>query len=293
MDCGAMRIGILTSVETRHRYFARALQARLPVAAVAYAKPGYAPAAVDCPDLSPEEARIVEEHFGERDQQELRYFGHEAEFLADSAECGVRMIGPGELNTPETVAFLEAHGVDTIAVFGTDLIKPPLLGTCPGRMINLHLGLSPYYRGTATNFYPLLNEEPEYVGATIHLIDAGIDSGPILRHARPEIVADDRPHTIGCKAILAGIAAMIEVLERLDRDGQVTGVPQWTEPKAKLCLRKGYDPRQVVELYRKIDCGLIERFVQRGAGKGNRLRLVGDGKCNHNKTSPRRKAVEE
>lgn len=183
------------------------------------------------------------------------------------------MIGPGGLSSPATVDFLETHGVDTLVVYGTNLLKPPLLSRWAGRIINLHLGLSPYYRGTATNFYPMLNEEPQYVGATIHLIDAGIDSGPILRHARPPIVADDKPHTIGCKAILAGVEAMIAVLNDLGR-GEPKPVPQWKVPNARLYLRKNYHPRQVVELYRKLDEGLIPRYVERAARCPTAIRLV-------------------
>lgn len=287
-----MRIGILTSTEIRHRYFARAIRARFPFGVVGYARPGYVSANVEASDLTPEEARIVAEHFAERDRQEQRLFGHDAEFVSDSAICGVRMIGPGELNTSETVEFLKSREVDAVVVYGTDLVKPPLLGICPGRMINMHLGLSPYYRGTATNFYPLLNGEPEYVGATIHLIDAGIDTGPILRHARPMIVADDQPHTIGCKAILAGIEAMIAVLERLEREGRLAGVSQWVEPTAKLYLRKNYHPRQVVEMRRKIDSGLIQQFVQNGSRAAKPLRLIGDADDHHINASPRRKPME-
>jgi methionyl-tRNA formyltransferase len=143
----------------------------------------------------------------------------------------------------------------------------------PERAINLHLGLSPYYRGTATNFYPLLNEEPQYVGATIHLLDAGIDSGPILKHARPTITTADRPHTIGCKAILAGIEAMFAVLHDLER-GKLAPVPQWEVPNARVYLRKDYHPRQVVELYRKLDAGLIPQYVERASEVAGRVRLV-------------------
>ena len=268
-----MKIGILTSVETRHRYFVQALRRQVNVVAVVYEETGYSPATVDHADLTAEEARIVAEHFAERSRQEELFFGHESEFVMNGPRCAVRHLPAGTLNAPETLSFLESAAVDTVVVYGTNLIRPPLLGHWPGRMINMHLGLSPYYRGTATNFYPLLNEEPEYVGATIHLLDAGIDHGAILRHARPEIAADDMPHTIGCKAILAGITAMIGVLKDLER-GVQRAVPQWDVETPRLYLRKDYHPRQVVELYRKIDAGLIRRYAERAAGTADRLRLI-------------------
>ena len=260
-----MILGILTSVETRHRYFAQAIREHLPVAAVAYEETGYSPADTDSYDLTEAEKSVVAAHFAERARQEEAYFGHNAAFAESCGNCAVRRLSPGSLNSPETLSFLEEAGVDTVAVYGTNLIKPPLLSYCPGRMINMHLGLSPYYRGTATNFYPLLNEEPEYVGATIHLLDEGIDSGAILRHARPNIVVDDMPHTIGCKAILAGIEVMIAVLGDLEQ-GHLSPVPLWTVPNPRLYLRKDYHPQEIVDLYKKIDGGLIRRYVEHASG---------------------------
>lgn len=268
-----MKVGVLTSVEVRHRYFVSALHERVNVVAVGYERTGYSPAEVASSDLTVNEARVVADHFEERTRQEQLFFGANSDLAVDGPSCAVRHLPPGTLNSAATVRFLEQAGVDTVVVYGTNLIKSPLLDGWPDRMINMHLGLSPYYRGTATNFYPLLNEEPQYVGATIHLLDAGIDSGPILRHARPEIVSDDGPHTIGCKAILAGIGAMLTVLEDLHH-GRFAPVPQWDVPVARLYLRKDYHPRQVVELHRKLESGLMEDYVRRAPEVAPRVRLV-------------------
>jgi len=274
-----MKIGLLTSIDTRHRYFAQRLCKQFNVVAVGYEATGYDPAGIVSRDLTPDETNAVRRHFEERARQELAYFGHDSAFIAPSTAHAVSTIQPGRLNSPETLALLQSRGVDTLVVYGTNLLKPPLLDAFAGRMVNLHLGLSPYYRGTATNFYPLLNEEPQYVGATIHLIDAGIDTGPIVRHARPTITAGDAPHTLGCKAILAGIEAMIATLHDL-QDGRVHSTPQWRPKNARLYLRKDYHPRQVVELYRKWDHGLIERYLERLRRGEATVRLI-DGPSDH------------
>ncbi len=268
-----MRLAVLTSVETRHRYMVNRLCAAFEVVAVGYETTGYSPAAVDDRDLTPSERAIVAHHFAVRALQEERFFGESATWLRDAADRSVLRIAPGSLNSDVTLRVLEAARPDAVAVYGTNLIREPLLSRWSGRMVNLHLGLSPYYRGTATNFYPLLNEEPEYVGATIHLIDAGIDSGPILRHARPTIVAEDMPHTIGCKAILAGVDALIASLKEVGA-GVTRPVSQWQVTKAKMYYRRDYHPRQVVELYRKLENGLIPRYVERVARVVPRIRLV-------------------
>jgi hypothetical protein len=268
-----MNLAVLTSVETRHRYFVQTLAGRFDVRAVGYERTGYSPADTECHDLTHDERRIVAEHFAERTRQEEIFFGGTAAFLAGSPRTRVLMIEPGRLNSEATLELLESADVDAVAVYGTNLVRPPLLDRFAGRLVNMHLGLSPYYRGTATNFYPLLNEEPEYVGATIHLLDAGIDSGEILAHARPVIVADDRPHTIGCKAIRAGIEKLIEVLPEWHA-GRRKPVPQWPLPDPRVYLRKHYHPRQVVALYRKLSEGLIPRYVECAAVRAAAVRLI-------------------
>ena len=70
------------------------------------------------------------------------------------------------------------------------------------RFINLHLGLSPYYKGSGTNFWPIANNEFQFLGATFMLIDEGVDSGPIIHQFRPMLNVNDNIHTIGCKIIL-------------------------------------------------------------------------------------------
>lgn len=268
-----MRIGILTSVETRHGHFVRCVRERFGVCAVVREATGYAPGRTDGFDLTNDERAIVAGHYAERGRQELTFFGTTTAPGERHQTEAVRDVDREGLNTADTVAFLRAARVDTVLVYGTDLIRPPLLDAFAGRMVNMHLGLSPYYRGTATNFYPLLNDELEYVGATIHLIDAGIDSGAILTHARPVIAAADRPHTIGCKAIEAGIEALLRVLPEWSA-GHRDPVAQWRVPNARLYLRKHFHPRHVVELHNKVEAGLIRAYVARADDVAPRVRLV-------------------
>jgi len=268
-----MQLAVLTSTDTRHRYFANALRRAFSVVAVGYQETGYHPAIPNEIKLDERTAELLKHHFDERARQETIYFGADAERLVDGPDRSIRSLTPATLNAESTVDWLRAQGVDAVAVFGTSLLKTPIIEAFAGRIINMHLGLSPYYRGTATNFYPLLNGEPEYVGATIHLIDAGIDTGPIVHHARPDITADDMPHTVGCKAIVAGIAKMIQALNELQANRLAT-TAQWDVPDAKLYLRRDYHPGQVVELYDRIESGLFRDYPARKHRVENAMRLI-------------------
>ena len=54
------------------------------------------------------------------------------------------------------------------------------------KAINIHMGLSPFYRGSSCNFWALNDKNPEYVGSTIHYLSKGLDSGNIIAHCLPD-----------------------------------------------------------------------------------------------------------
>jgi methionyl-tRNA formyltransferase len=268
-----LKLAILTATDIRHRYFVNALRKAMPVGAVVFQDTGYMPAETKVGELDAKTASVLKHHFDERTRQETAYFGHDAEMVADSAGCRVFHRTTETLNGKGTVNDLNEAGIDTVVVYGTSLIKSPLIDSFGRRMINMHLGLSPYYRGTATNFYPLVNGEPEYVGLTIHHIDPGIDSGDILHQGRPVITAEDLPHTVGCKTILIGIELMIQTLRELEA-GTLTAVPQWKVENPRLYLRKDYHPEQVVRLYEIIEAGLFRDYAARRDAVEAWVRLV-------------------
>jgi methionyl-tRNA formyltransferase len=86
------------------------------------------------------------------------------------------------------------------------------------------MGVSPYYRGSSTNFWALYDGRPDYVGATIHLLTAGLDSGPMLFHAFPPTEAAD-PFVLGMKAVRSAHAALVEAI-RTGEAAELEPVPQ-------------------------------------------------------------------
>ena len=73
---------------------------------------------------------------------------------------------------------------DVYVVFGSSYIKGELVDfLVEQKAINIHAGVSPYYRGTDCNFWALYDDNPHLVGTTIHLLSKGLDSGPMLYHA--------------------------------------------------------------------------------------------------------------
>ena len=160
---------------------------------------------------------------------------------------------------------------DVVLVYGTGLLAHDLVRAFDGRIVNLHLGLSPYYRGSGTNFWPLVNREPEYVGATIHDLDERIDAGPILAHIRPAMDAHDGPHDLGNKTIREAAALLAEVAHAVARGG-VSGTPQMT--RGRLYQRKDFNAQAVLRLLDQFESGMIPEYLANKEARDAALELA-------------------
>ncbi len=86
---------------------------------------------------------------------------------------------------------------DLYIVFGSSYIKGDLIEfLVKKKAINIHAGISPYYRGTDCNFWALYDENPHLAGTTIHLLSKGLDSGPILYHAMSAVKTNQYEYTM-------------------------------------------------------------------------------------------------
>ena len=79
------------------------------------------------------------------------------------------------------------------------------------KTINIHAGVSPYYRGTDCNFWALYDDNPHLVGTTIHLLSKGLDSGPMLYHAMSNLKNNPFEYTMSTiKSAFHSIAERIK-----------------------------------------------------------------------------------
>ena len=101
---------------------------------------------------------------------------------------------------------------DIYVVFGSSYIKGDLVDFLVSqKAINIHAGVSPYYRGTDCNFWALYDNNPHLVGATIHMLSKGLDSGPMLYHAMSNIKTNPFEYTMSTvKAAFHSIAERIK-----------------------------------------------------------------------------------
>jgi phosphoribosylglycinamide formyltransferase 1 len=77
--------------------------------------------------------------------------------------------------------WLEEHGVELVVLAGyMHLLTKPFLDRFPGRIVNVHPSLLPAFPG-AHPIDDALAAGVESTGVTVHLVDEGVDTGPVLR----------------------------------------------------------------------------------------------------------------
>jgi folate-dependent phosphoribosylglycinamide formyltransferase PurN len=259
----SVRAVVLTSTMLRHQFVANALAARLDVACVWQEEKSFEPLRyAETPDDEAEIAR----HFADRDASEATWFSADQQLRAPA-----RRLPPGGCNDAAVIEGIRHARPDVVLVFGTGLLKRPILDAFAGRLLNIHLGLSPYYRGAGTNFWPLVNREPEFCGATIHFLDEGVDTGPIIAHVRPAIRSGDGPHDIGNRTIVAAADTLAEAAAA-HAASPLSGVPQ--VGGGRVYARKDFSADAVRRLYANFAGGMIDEYLGDCAARNARAPLV-------------------
>jgi methionyl-tRNA formyltransferase len=158
-----------------------------------------------------------------------------------------------------------------VIAFGSSIVKSPLLTHFAGRFLNVHLGLSPYYRGTGTNFWPLVNGEPEFVGATFMHMDAGVDTGLIIHQMRARMFAGDTPHQVGNRMIVDMTLTYVDLVRRLDSVAQMS---QPTGIDGRYYRRRDFTPEAVGTMHANFRAGMISKYLADYQGRTSRATIV-------------------
>jgi methionyl-tRNA formyltransferase len=158
-----------------------------------------------------------------RDTALRKLLGDRASAGFAAAELVTRVQGVNSAAAIETVSSARP---DALLVFGTSIVGPEMLGLPRDLAFNLHTGMSPHYRGTDCTFWPVVNGEPEWIGATVHECTADVDGGAVFGVAAAGWEPDDRLHELFARALIGGAELYVDAVQRYLRHGKIDGKPQ-------------------------------------------------------------------
>jgi|GEM_PF-441179 len=255
-----MRVVCMVGTQLRHIFLLGEIVNRFNVVGVVfYERTLVQPPKLDASLFTEEELAFEQEHLRLLKEKEDAYFSKSCQRV-DIQIANVRNVsGPSELNSIQTANWLQQSDPDVVVDYGTGVLTPLLLDALPSWTINLHGGLSPYYKGSATLLWPFYLQQPELAGVTFHSLSRKIDEGSIYQHVRPEMYPDDTVSDIGCRAIQAAGAVVVQLLNKLDSSGELEKFPQ--RGTGKLFLERDYRPSILKVVYDNFANGFIERYL--------------------------------
>ena len=251
-----MHIALFTSNHLRHKYVAAQIAKHLPLRLIVTEEKSSA--IEDTINYNSKDQQLLDDHFSSRARSEEHFFGAYNEFPSDVALVEKEF---GTLNSQETLDLLETYQVDSILLFGTSIIKPLILDAYPGRIVNLHLGLSPYYKGSGTNFFPIVNNEFECLGTTIHIATAKVDAGSILHQFRlDDFSENDSIHSLGNKVIEKAGALYPKVMAAYLSE-EIEEVVQQEIENSKVFKIKDFTPRMLRKALLVLDNEGVKNYL--------------------------------
>ena len=132
--------------------------------------------------------------------------GHDVEIARTAARAAglpVRVQPPRDRIDP-FVRELETLAPDAIVIWSYSMILPAAVIGVPRRgCVNVHGALLPSYRGPHVLQWAIINGETE-TGVTLHYVDAGIDTGPVIAEERFPIGPEDDAPSVREKLRVAG-----------------------------------------------------------------------------------------
>ena len=249
-----MKLGLLTSNHIRHKFLANELNKKHELSIIISEEKGNQDQLVGRND---EENIILKKHFESLKIEQEIFFGKQQW----PKQVDVIRIDRGSINSTEVEIKLKENKINGLAVFGPGILKENIFSISPGNVINAHQGISPYYRGSATNFWPFVNGELSYVGVTMHYIDKGIDTGDIICHGFPNIEKGDNMHRIGCKVVKETAMLFVKIFNMIEIGNKPCGIKQWY--KGRLYQRKDFSAQAVIKARENISGGLVDQFLKK------------------------------
>ena len=219
-----MRITLFTSNKNRHNYLINLLSEvsneLYVIQECGTIFPGIAPGHYQV-------SKIMKKYFENVGNAQLKLFGNS---YVNSKKKNIKILPmiSGDLNKCSINSLSDFLKSDVYVVFGSSYIKGELIDfLVKHKAINIHAGVSPYYRGADCNFWALYDDNPHLTGTTIHLLSKGLDSGPILYHAMSNLKTS--PFEYSMSTIKS---AFHSIAERI-KDGSIFVIKPLMQDKVK------------------------------------------------------------
>jgi len=202
-------------------------------------------------------------HFDDRQTAEHRFFGQAD--LYRFSDIPTMRVTMEQLSGPEVQQWVRENNPDVVLTYGVHKINNELLQFFPKHSWNIHGGLSPWYRGNITLFWPFYFLQPNWAGMTVHYLTSQIDAGPIIHHAVPQLQRGDGVHDVACRAVEQVSQDLVTILRLLEAGQEFPGAAQ--KSRGKLFVGQDWKPQHLRLIYNTFNNDIVDRFLDGELGK--------------------------
>jgi hypothetical protein len=126
------------------------------------------------------------------------------------------------VNDIHAIDLISSIDADLILISGTRILSSSFIKKMSLPIINLHVGITPKYRGVHGGYWALINGDTDCFGSTIHFVDEGIDTGLVVKYVYTKPSIKDNFHTYPLLQQKSAICELIEILNNKELQPQIS-----------------------------------------------------------------------
>jgi len=166
-----------------------------------------------------------------------------------------------KINTQKNFLYIKNLKPDLVLINAVSYLDKKYVCTFKNKIINLHAGLTPYFRGTGCNVWPFYLNNLEYVGVTLHFISENLDGGDIILQKRPKFTNNDDTHTIGYKNVLLSEKMIINLIEHFIKYKVLKGIKANNKKLIKYCIKKEFNNSVIKIIKENLRNGIVKKYL--------------------------------
>ena len=247
-----VKIALLTGNELRHKFFASFLSSypKIDLKLVVHERnnklttnPLYL------------KSKKIKSHVDLRKKTEIFFFN---KFVKKNNNYKFINVQKSKINDLRIAQKIKKEKIDFLISYGCSIINFKILNLFLPNFLNIHLGLSPYYKGAGTNFFPFVNKQLHFCGSTIMQTSEKLDGGKILHQLRPNFVEEDNIHTIGNKIIQQ---TAIDLCKILTSNKKIKFYELKTNFRTKIYKQKDFDEKSLNKALKNLNNNLVKKYI--------------------------------
>jgi methionyl-tRNA formyltransferase len=248
-----MKVVFITGSHSRHAYIARALAETGFLAGLIIEQREEHVPTPPC-DLRDDVRDIFVKHFEKRQQAEAKFFSQ-----GKFPDVPTLLVSKAKLNSALTWEFLEEYSPELLLSYGCHMLTKETLMKVAGEKWNIHGGLSPWYRGAITHFWPSYLLEPQMTGMTIHELTQQLDAGDVVHQCTADLIRGDGLHELAARAVVKVSDDLKRLLMMMQKGDKI----QKTAHKSagKLWLGSDWKPEHLKVIYQLYQDKIVDHYL--------------------------------